>query len=120
MKFFRQLAAVLVVVAAVVVLGVAWEHSSEAGWIGAPRAGIKVAAAPAGTAVQAGAGRVVAVAPEDGAGFDASDVRNLARTAEIEAAVMAAVVVLDAVRRRRRRAGTRGAGRTWKGRPSRR
>ena len=39
MKFVRQMAAVLLVVAVVVALGVAWERSGEASWIAVPRGG---------------------------------------------------------------------------------
>lgn len=107
MKFFRRLAAVLVVVAAVVVLGVAWEHSSEAGWIAAPRLDARqiLPGPPAGPAPGRVAGPASGgVAAEGGAGFDPSNAGNLARTAEIEAGVVAAVVALDAARRRWRRA----------------
>ena len=47
MKFARQLAAVLLVVAAVTALGVAWGHSSAAGWI-TPRGGPCSVAIPGG------------------------------------------------------------------------
>jgi hypothetical protein len=107
--FFRRLAAVLVVVAAVVALGVAWEHSSEAGWITPPQDGRipvnEVAAPPPGGAVHRG---VVfhrnPAAGGQGPGLSFSDTGNLTRTAEIEAAVVAGVVVLDVIRRRQRRA----------------
>jgi hypothetical protein len=114
--FFVRLAAVLLVVAGVVALGVAWEHSSEAGWItptGPPGGPGKIVAhslpaqPPPGSAAVQG-GPVFHARPENGGvggiGLDFSDTSNLARTAEIEAAVVAGVVVLDVLRRRQRRA----------------
>jgi hypothetical protein len=113
-KFARQFAVVLLVVAAVVVLGLAWEHSSEADWIARPqRAGVQAPALmpppgpklPAGTAVTAPGVGVYRAAQSAGLGLDLSDSRNLIRTVEIEAAVMAGVIVLNvAYRRQRRRA----------------
>jgi hypothetical protein len=104
---------VLLVVAAVVALGVAWEHSSEAGWITPPEAGripARIAVHgtpphPPGTVIRPG-GRVYHLpAPGGpGIGLNLSDTANLTRTAEIEAAVIAGVVVLDIIRRRLRRA----------------
>jgi hypothetical protein len=121
-RFWRHLAVVAVVVAAVVAVGVAWEHSSEADWITPP--GPPGAARVAG--FPPGQGEVVRLAPgtslppgvhlpagvqvvrtqaggENGAGLDLSDVADLTRTVEIMAAVMAGVVVLDVARRRLRR-----------------
>lgn len=113
MTFSRRLAAVLVLVAVVVALGVAWEHSSEAGWITPPAAGrvpVKMVAHgaaghPPGTAVLPGGGKVFRAHPQsNGIGLDLSDTGNLTRTAEIEVAVVAGVVLLDVIRRRARRA----------------
>lgn len=116
MTFFRRLAAVLLVVAAVVALGVAWEHSSAAGWITPPGPGHgpgKVltrgtpAHLPPGAVAVQGSGRVFRTngpVGGPGIGLDFSDTANLTRTAEIEAAVVLGVVVLDIIRRRQRRA----------------
>ena len=126
MKFARQLAAVLIVVAAVVALGTAWAHSSQADWIFNPpdRAGgpglVKL---PSGHGPPPGSsGKFIVVAPgkhlppgvhpgsvrirtvSGGAPFAPSNYQNLIRTAEIEAAVAAGIVVLDQIRRRYRRA----------------
>jgi hypothetical protein len=124
MKFWRHLVVVAVLVAAVVVLGVLWERSSEADWItppgppvaGGPPPGMAVklppgAHLPAGTHVPAGA-RVVNVAGdgERGMWLDLSDVGNLTHTAEVVAAVMAWVIVADVARRRWRKARRAAAG----------
>ena len=114
MTFWRRLAAAGVLVAAVVALGVAWEHSSEARWITPPGPGHGPAkmvvngtlAHPPGTVVQPNGtvfrqrGRPAGL----GLGLNFSDTGNLTRTAEIEAAVVAGVVLLDVIRRRQRRA----------------
>jgi hypothetical protein len=111
-KFWRHLVVVAVLVAAVVVLGVLWERSSEADWITPP--GPPVAAAPPpgmvvklppGTRIPAGT-RVLNVAGdgERGMWLDLSDVGNLTHTAEVVAAVMAWVIVADVARRRWRKA----------------
>jgi hypothetical protein len=127
-KFWRHLVVVAVAVAAVVTLGVVWEHSGAARWItppAAPGAGgpgprlgpgpgpgpRKVLSLPAGSRLPAGT-RVPAgvkfvhinTGGERGMWFDLSDVGNLTNTAEIVAAVMAWVIVLDIARRRWRKA----------------
>jgi hypothetical protein len=114
--FSRRLAAVLVLVALVVALGVAWEHSSEAGWITPPGPGHGPGKAvtrgapahpPPGTVTVPGGGRVFRPRALDGGpgiGLSFSDTGNLTSTAEIEVAVVAGVVVLDVIRRRVRRA----------------
>lgn len=112
MTFFRRLAAVLVVVAAVVALGVAWEHSSAADWITPAQdgriPGNEVAAPTPGSVVHPGvAFHQNPAAGEQGPGLNLSDTGNLARTAEIEAAVVAGVVVLDIIRRREQRRARR-------------
>lgn len=107
MTFLRRLAAVLLVVAAVVALGVAWEHSSEADWISPPQdrpLPVREVATPPGGAVPRGGVFHQGPAGEQGPGLNLSDTSNLVRTAEIEAAVVAGVVVLDIIRRRQRRA----------------
>jgi hypothetical protein len=131
-RFWRHLVVVAVAVAVVVTLGVVWEHSGAARWItppsppGAggpgPRFGPgpgrgpgpgpgKVLSLPAGrrlppgTRVPAGVKFVhINTAGERGMWFDLSDVGNLTNTAEIVAAVMAWVIVLDVARRRWRKA----------------
>jgi hypothetical protein len=122
-KFTRHLAAALLAVAVVVALGVAWEHSSAARMIApsVPAPGgpgfRKLVKAPQGshgnvqfTRVRGGV-RVVHPQPESG-GLNVSDLQNLTRTAEIEAALAAAVVALSLVRRSRRRARLRTASQT--------
>jgi hypothetical protein len=117
-KFARQLAAVLLVVAVVAALGVAWERSGEASWLGVPRDGgpagrgpviSRVAAGPPpGQRIRGGAGVGHVLVPRAGAppaGF--SGLPNVVRTAEIEAGAAAVVIALDAARRRRRRARRR-------------
>jgi hypothetical protein len=114
--FFRRLAAVAVLVAAVVALGVAWEHSGAAGWITPPGPGHGpgravpaggLAHPPPGTVIRPG-GRVFRPRPGAaaglGIGLDFADLGNLSSTAEIEVAVVAGVVVLDIIWRRQRRA----------------
>lgn len=122
MKFGRHLVVVALAVAVVVVLGVVWEHSGAAGWItppGPPNAG-KIAGSPHG-------GKVISLPPgghlppgahmppgarvvhaqgggERGMWINLSDTGNLTSTVEVVAAVMAGVVVLDAGRRRWRKA----------------
>ena len=107
MTFLRRLAAVLLVVAAVVALGVAWEHSSEAGWITPAQNGripvSEVAAPTPGGGVPERGYHQQGPAGEQGFGLDLSDTGNLTRTAEIEAAVVAGVVLLEVIRRRQRR-----------------
>jgi hypothetical protein len=120
LKFWRHLVVVAFAVAVVVVLGVVWEHSSAAGWItpppppgaGGPPPGKKLISVPRGQHLPPGAhlpagAKVVyvrAAGSERGMWFDLSDVGNLTNTAEIVAAVMAWVIVLDIARRRWRRA----------------
>jgi len=133
-KFTRHLAAALLAVTVVIALGVAWEHSSAARMIapsvpapGGPgfRKLIKAPSAPGSHGdfqVIRGRGgvRVVHPQPESG-GLNVSDLQNLTRTAEIEAAIAAVVVTLSLIRRSQRRARTRArlrtAGRTAAARP---
>ncbi len=120
MKFARHLAAALLAVAVVVALGVAWEHSSAARVIAPPGPagpggpGPRFVKAPP---AQAGQGNVqvirvrsgfrVAHPQPDSAGLGVSDLQNLTRTAEIEAAIAAGVVALSLIRRTRRRSRAR-------------
>ena len=116
MKFVRQLGAVLLVVAAVTALGVAWEHSSAADWITPPgsgtatrlpghgrvvRGGIIIIKLPPGAHPPPGAvqGHVIDV-HANAVQLDLSDIGNLTSTAEIVVAAMAGVIVLEIARRR--------------------
>ena len=120
MTFARHLAAALLAVAVVVALGVAWEHSSAARMI-APPAGVgpggpapefrRIEKAPPGQGSQ-GNVQVIRVAQPENGGLNLSDLQNLTRTAEIEAAIIAVVVALSLVRRSRRRARARARERT--------
>lgn len=83
-KFVRQLAAVLLTVAVIVALGMAWGHASGAG--------------------PSFPGGVVFGGRGSGPGLSLSDSGDLFRTAELEAVIMAVVIAASAVRRRRRRA----------------
>lgn len=100
MKFLRHLAAVVLVVAVIVGLGMLWAHASGGGTGigGGPRR------APSGEALlrmeQIKAG-VIRVRSDDG--FDLADTGNLIRTCEIEAVLAAVVITVSVVRRRRRR-----------------
>ena len=85
MKFLRHLAAVMLVVAVIVGLGMLWAHTSGGG--------------------EAGLIRV-----ESGTGFHLADTRDLIRTCVIEAVLAAGVITVSAVRRRHRR-GRRTAAR---------
>ena len=115
MKFVRQFGAVLLVVAAVTALGVAWEHSSAADWITPPGSrtatklpdqgrvvrGGGIIRLPSGAHPPPGAvqGHVIYV-DTNAVQLDLSDIGNLTSTAEIVAGAMAGVIVLEIVRRR--------------------
>jgi hypothetical protein len=94
MRFARHLGAALLAVAVIVALGVAWEHSPAASWLGA------------------GPGRPTAdhepVHLRPAAALNLSNLMDLARTVVIEAAFIAMVVAIDVIRRRRRRARRSG------------
>jgi hypothetical protein len=114
-KFVRQFGAVLLVVAAVTAVGVAWEHSSAAGWI-TPSGSRTATRLPDHGRVVRGGGIIMRLppgAPPPGAvqnhvipvdinavQLDLSDIGNLASTAEIVAGAMAGVIVLEIARRR--------------------
>ncbi len=125
MKFARHLAAALLTVAVVVALGVAWEHSGAARVI-APPAPAGPAFSRIGKAPPPGPGRrgnvqvirvrgggveVIRVRPQNN-GLNVSDLQNLIRTAEIEAAIAAVVVALSLIERSERRARARARLRT--------
>jgi hypothetical protein len=121
-KFWRHLVVVACLVAAVVVLGVVWEHSSAANWItppGPPAGGKILNGPPPGSAVKLGPGGrlprgfhvpagghlVRGVGGGDsGMWFNLSEAGNLTSTVEIVAAVMAGVIAADIARRRWRKA----------------
>ena len=134
MKFARQFGAVLLLVAAVTAVGVAWEHSSAASWItpsGGPGGtsftirghvlkGGGIIRLPPGAHPPPGArGHVFSVPGAGAAGLDLSDLGNLTTTAEIVVAAMAGVIVLEIARRRvwrARRAARRAPARGREGR----
>jgi hypothetical protein len=120
-RFARHLAAALLVVAVVVALGVLWEHSSAASWLGVSPEGPGKALSRPGFAVpigsKAGLPRSVRATIRPGGHadlrpmqlglgsmLDSANLPSLIHTVFIEVAVIAAVVVLDAGRRRWRRA----------------
>jgi hypothetical protein len=112
-KFVRQFGAVLLVVAAVTALGVVWEHSSAAGWI-TPSGSRTAAQVPGQGRVARGGGNAPlpgghpppgalpgpANANANAVQLNWSDIGNLTSTAEIVAAAMAGVIVLEIARRR--------------------
>ena len=115
MKFVRQFGAVLLVVAAVTAVGVAWEHSSAADWITPPGGSTAARVPDHGRVV--GGGVIIRLPPgahpppgtvrdqvirvdANAAQLDLSDLGNLASTAEIVAGAMAGVIVLEIARRR--------------------
>jgi hypothetical protein len=119
-KFTRHLAAALLAVAVVVALGVTWEHSSAARVIapGVPAAGgpgfrqlVRAPRLKAGhgnvQVIRVRGGNLVVHVPDESAALDLSDLQNLTRTAEIEAAIAAVVVALSLIWRTRRRARAR-------------
>jgi hypothetical protein len=111
-KFVRHLAAVLLAVAVIVALGVAWAHSSAASWIGAGNSRPDRHVAPAGLRtvphglLKAGSDRIIAspVHIRAGVALNLPSILDLVRTVVIEAAFIAVVVAIDVVRRRRHRA----------------
>jgi hypothetical protein len=120
-RFARHLAAALLVVAVVVALGVLWEHSSAASWLGVSSRGPGNFSSRPGIAVPIGSkfrlphsvrvtirpGARVDIRPMQlglGSMLDSANLPSLIHTVYIEVAVIFAVVVLDAARRRWRRA----------------
>ena len=100
-KFARHLAAVLLTVAAVAALGVAWAHGSEASWLaGSARGPGPIHLAQLAKAHDQGR---LALSRPGGPGLSLSNSRDLVRTAVIEAVIMAVVVAVSALRRQRRR-----------------
>ena len=82
MRFARHLAAVLALVGAIVVLGLAWGHASSAGQNGFVFYGRE----------------------GSGPGLSLSDSGDLIRTVELEALIMTVVITISAVHLRRRHA----------------
>ncbi len=121
MRFLRQLAAVLLVVAAVVLLAMAWNHLAG-GTLGAARHYARLmvpgqhgwSALAAGHVVRPGGphGPVIAGPRPMDLGltsmFDPVNLPSLRHAVVIEAGVGAAVVIIDFVRRRWRRARRAG------------
>ena len=117
MRFLRHLAAVLLVVAAVVLLAMAWNHLA-----GGPYGHDSPVPVPGGSAVAAGhvvrpggphGPVIVRTGPMDlglTSMFDPVNLPSLRHAVVIEAGVGAAVVVIDVVRRRWRRARRAGSG----------
>ena len=94
-RFSRHLIAVLLIVAAVTALAVAWAHSSEASWLAGP-----------GPAAHRRPPTQIQLArrhADNGPGLSLSDSGDLITTALIESAIAAAVIALSALRRQRRR-----------------
>jgi hypothetical protein len=94
-RFALHLIAVLLVVAAVTALAVAWAHSSEASWLAGPG---PVARRHPPTQIQLSRRHA-----DNGPGLSLSDSGNLISTALIESAIAAAVITPSALRRRYRR-----------------
>jgi hypothetical protein len=111
-KFLRHLAAVVLVVAVIVGLGMLWAHASGGSGAGI---GSGIRQAPSREALlrlervreQIKAG-VIRVHSDNG--FNLAETGNLIRTCEIEA-VLASVVIIGSVIRRRRRRMRRAAAR---------
>lgn len=97
MKFLRHLAAVVLVVAVIVALGMLWAHASGSG------AGFGPGSAPANGTLRLEQIKAGVAGPAD-SGFDLADSSNLIRTCVIEAGLAAVVITVSAMRRRQRRA----------------
>ena len=105
MKFLRHLAAVVLVVAVIVGLGMLWAHASGGG-----TGSGELRRAPSPEAVlRMGQIRSGVIRGQSDDGFDLANTGNLIRTCEIEAALAAVVITVSAVRRRQRRARRSGA-----------
>ena len=110
MKFLRHLAAVVLVVAVIVGLGLLWAHISGGTGIGS---GLR--RAPSREALlrleqikgQIKAGVIRAHSDN---GFNLADTANLIRTCEIEAVLAVVVITVSVIRRRRRRTRRAAAG----------
>ena len=98
MRFARHLAAVLLAVAAIIALAVAWAHSSEASWLGGP--------VPVAHRIRPSHLELVRRA-DSGSGLSLSDSGDLMHTAVIETAIGAVVIAASVLRRQRHRARRR-------------
>ena len=116
MRFLRHLAAVLVVVAAVVLLALGWNHVAG-GTVGAVRQGPvpRIVTVRPGTGAVARGTRpgqshgpvIIGSQPMDlglNSMLDPANLPSLRHTVVIEAGAAAAVVIIDVIRRRWRRA----------------
>ena len=106
MKFLRQFAAVVLVVAVIVGLGMLWAHASGGG----TGAGGSFEQAPSAQVAQRMNEIRAGVIPRQrDDGFQLGNSQNLIRTCEIEAALAAVVITVGVVRRQQRRARRRAA-----------
>jgi hypothetical protein len=105
-KFLRQFAAVVLVVAVIVGLGMLWAHASGGGTGHGDslRRSLPPQAVQRMNEIKAG---VIPGQRDDG--FQFGNSQNLIRTCEIEAALAAVVITVGVVRRRQRRARRRAA-----------
>ena len=101
MKVLKHLAAVLVVVAVIVGLGLVWAHAS--GSSTAIGSGLRRAPSPE-VLRRLGQARAGVITGHSDDGFNLADAGDLLRTGEIEAILAAVVITVGAVRRQRRRA----------------
>jgi hypothetical protein len=107
-RFARQLTAVLLTVAAVAALGVAWAHSAEASWLAGPNHS-RVRIVHPDQVAKARQLRIARARRADGSpGLSLSNSGDLISTAVIEAGIAAVVTTASAVRWQHRRA-RRGA-----------
>ena len=103
-KFLRHLAAVVLVVAVIVGLGMLWAHASGGGTgigSGPRRAPSREALLRLKQIKENIKTSVIRVRSDNG--FDLADTGNLIRTCEIEALLAAVVIMVSVIRRRRRR-----------------
>jgi hypothetical protein len=99
-RFLRHLAAVVLVVAVIVGLGMLWAHASGGGsGIG----GVVRRAPPPRVLQRMREIRAGAIRGQSGAGLQLSNTGNLIRTCVIEAVLAAVVITVSAVRLRQRR-----------------
>lgn len=99
MTTLRRLSAVLVLIATVAALGIAWEHSGAATWVTGP-------SRPAPTAVAQAPGVPTPLVRHAGirsAWPNWSDLTSLERTVAVEVGLGALVIASDLTRRRRKR-----------------
>lgn len=104
MKFLRHLAAVVLVVAVIVGLGMLWAHVSGTG----TGSGELRRPASRENLVRPNEIKAGVITGQSDDGFHLADSSNLIRTCEIEAALAAVVITVSAVRRRQRRRPRRG------------